>query len=286
MHTVVVASHVLVDRSFHVDQGWWVKERNLIWFDYYLWSAYEEERWVRCLRVPKELLVWLVARLTTSIKKQDTHFRFAVPVEVRVAVTLFRIATGSSYFITGDRFGIGESTCQEIVQETIQAIVTVLGSEMIYWPRGVEMERESVVTINGDFQLKPYILGDSGYTQESWLMCPYSLNRNSSPQQRLFTERQIRGRIVVEQAFGILKSRFRILDVGISSSITWAATVVQACCIMHNFLIRNRLSALDRNIADQNMRKPRGGGGVPDTHARHNGHLVRDALAQYLFATQ
>ncbi|KAL3681495.1 hypothetical protein R1sor_024451 [Riccia sorocarpa] len=142
--------------------------------------------------------------------------------------------------------------------------------------------RDLVVTINGVFQLPPYILGESGYTQEIWLMCPFSLNRNSRPQQRLFTERKIRGRIVVEQTFGILKSRFKILDGGILSSVSYAATV-----ILHNYLIRDRLNAMEQDMTNQNLRQmPHGGGGVQSSKTRHNGHDVRTALAEYLFSTQ
>ncbi|KAL3676674.1 hypothetical protein R1sor_026622 [Riccia sorocarpa] len=104
--------------------------------------------------------------------------------------------------------------------------------------------------------------------------------------ERLFTDRQIRGRLVVEQSFGILKARFRILETGITSSITWAATLVQACCVLHNYLIRNRLQGLDRNIRDQHMRQ-RSSSGVREhsSESSHSGQRIRDALADYLIST-
>ncbi|KAL3681318.1 hypothetical protein R1sor_024274 [Riccia sorocarpa] len=68
----VVACHALLDQSLDEADRWWIKERNLSWFDYYLWVAYEENRWVRSLRMPKELFLWVVNRLRCSIRKQDT----------------------------------------------------------------------------------------------------------------------------------------------------------------------------------------------------------------------
>ncbi|KAL3690375.1 hypothetical protein R1sor_016684 [Riccia sorocarpa] len=47
-----------------------------------------------------------------------------------------------------------------------------------------------------------------------------------------------------------------------------------------------RLASLNRNVTDNDMRpRPRGGGGVTQAESRHNGHAVRDQLAEYLFST-
>ncbi|KAL3689513.1 hypothetical protein R1sor_015822 [Riccia sorocarpa] len=375
--TVAVSTHSIIAARQYCEDGWWVKERNLMWFDYYLWQAFDEERWIRTLRMPKQLFQWVCTRLGPSIQKQDTRFRNAVPVEVRVGVTLFRLCTGSSYFNTGDRFGVGESTAHEIVEETVKAVVQVLGPEMVYWPRGTEMERvtaqffrkcglpncqgavdgshipirgpggdehqgdysnrksfysillqavcdadgvfldtfvglpgsvhdrrvlqvspffenvqrgvflsEPTVTINGNYELRPYILGDAGYTQERWLMAPFNLTSRSSAKLRLYNERHVRGRLAIEQAFGILKARFKILETGITSSVTWAATLVQACCIFHNFLLKNRLQTLDRNVVDTDMRTRTAGSRVAtEEDIPRRGNEVRNQLADYLLAT-
>ena len=43
-----------------------------------------------------------------------------------------------------------------------------------------------------------------------------------------------RGRVVIEQAFGGLKNRWRILK-AFNMSVEKAATVTLACCILHNY---------------------------------------------------
>ncbi|KAL3699248.1 hypothetical protein R1sor_017270 [Riccia sorocarpa] len=109
---------------------------------------------------------------------------------------------------------------------------------------------EPVITINRGYRVRPYILGDQGYQMLPWLVKCYP-PRGLSVLQWTFNERHIRGRLIIEQAFGQLKARFPILSLGIGSSITWGAKVVHACCILHNIRVQNRVQLPERrNIAD------------------------------------
>ncbi|KAL3695137.1 hypothetical protein R1sor_008788 [Riccia sorocarpa] len=53
--------------------------------------------------------------LNSTILKQITRFRKAVPLEVRFAACLHRLTTRALYFLVGDCFGIGETTVKEYV---------------------------------------------------------------------------------------------------------------------------------------------------------------------------
>ncbi|KAL3688704.1 hypothetical protein R1sor_015013 [Riccia sorocarpa] len=63
-----------------------VRERTLIWYDYYLSHSYNEQRWISTIRMPKCLFLQVVAKLTPYVQKADTQFRKAVPTDVKVAV--------------------------------------------------------------------------------------------------------------------------------------------------------------------------------------------------------
>ncbi|KAL2623297.1 hypothetical protein R1flu_003502 [Riccia fluitans] len=89
------------------------------------------------------------------------------------------------------------------------------------------------------FQLKPYILGDGGYTTTPWLMSPYRVRLGTLAHIVVFNDALVQDRLIVEQVFGCLKGRWRLLDLGISSRLEWAPHIVHAACILHNFLIRN-----------------------------------------------
>ena len=63
-------------------------------------------------------------------------------------------------------------------------------------------------------------------------------------QQRAYNYRLSRARRVVENAFGILASRFRCLLVTLPLTPQRVIKVAHACCVLHNFL-RQKNSRFD-----------------------------------------
>jgi len=86
------------------------------------------------------------------------------------------------------------------------------------------------------------IVADDAFALRKYVMKPYS-QKNLSREQRIFNYRLSRARRVVENAFGIMASRFRILLKAINLSPEKVQTVVMAICCLHNFLLRNPTSA-------------------------------------------
>jgi len=69
-------------------------------------------------------------------------------------------------------------------------------------------------------------------------MKPFSA-RGLSASERIFNYRLSRARRVVENSFGILTNRFRILRGQMQLQPDTACLVVLACCALHNFLRSN-----------------------------------------------
>lgn len=57
-----------------------------------------------------------------------------------------------------------------------------------------------------------------------------------SPEERIYNYRVSRARRVVENAFGILASKFRIFEKPITLKLETVDKVVLACCAIHNWL--------------------------------------------------
>lgn len=82
----------------------------------------------------------------------------------------------------------------------------------------------------------PYvILADAAFTLSRHILKPYPF-KGLTKEQRIFNYRLSRGRRVVENAFGILANRFRILLTTIALHPEKAKLITQACCALHNFL--------------------------------------------------
>lgn len=83
----------------------------------------------------------------------------------------------------------------------------------------------------------PYVLvGDDAFAMKPNLLKPYS-GRNLVGLNRIFNYRLSRARRIIENVFGIMSARFRVLRQPINLDETKTRKVTLACCALHNFLI-------------------------------------------------
>ena len=80
-----------------------------------------------------------------------------------------------------------------------------------------------------------YMLGDDIFALKTWLMRPFP-GRNVPEAQRIFNYRLSRARRVIENAFGILRARWRIFSRPIKASVETAEAITKAAVCLHNFL--------------------------------------------------
>ena len=83
-----------------------------------------------------------------------------------------------------------------------------------------------------------FLVGDDAFPLRNYLMKPFPL-RGLTKEERIFNYRLSRARRIVENAFGILANRFRVLHTTMCMRPERAECVVMAACILHNIL-RNR----------------------------------------------
>ncbi|CAH1156075.1 unnamed protein product, partial [Phaedon cochleariae] len=83
-----------------------------------------------------------------------------------------------------------------------------------------------------------YLIGDSAYPSNNWLLTPYKNNGNLIQCQKTFNKVLSKTRVKIEHSFGLLKGRFRrikeLLDMKYMHNIN--STIV-ACCVLHNICL-------------------------------------------------
>jgi hypothetical protein len=88
-------------------------------------------------RMTKRAVFTLAEILKPHVQKHDTRYRLAIPVIIRVACTLFKLAQGASLLICLEMFVVGTNTVSKMLRETVHAINDVLRHEIV-WPTGVK----------------------------------------------------------------------------------------------------------------------------------------------------
>ncbi|XP_052155429.1 protein ALP1-like [Oryza glaberrima] len=113
----------------------WVRERSTEWWDRMRDpAACPEADFRRAFRMPRAVFDKLCDDLAAAVAKEDTTLRAAIPVPQRVAVCLWRLATGDPLREVSRRFGLGISTCHNIIVQVCAAITIVLLTRVVRWP--------------------------------------------------------------------------------------------------------------------------------------------------------
>ncbi|XP_046650872.1 putative nuclease HARBI1 [Daphnia pulicaria] len=93
---------------------------------------------------------------------------------------------------------------------------------------------------------EPFLLGDSGYSNTTFLLTPYS--NPIQPYEVRFNRSHKSTRCTIERAFGVLKKRFNLLHGEIRMSPTKASWITVACCVLHNIAIDRKMPLDDPEL--------------------------------------
>ncbi|KAM9364221.1 uncharacterized protein KZ484_010498 isoform 2-T4 [Pholidichthys leucotaenia] len=341
----------------------WTENRSSHWWEDVV-PSFSTQQWLQNFRMSEDTFTYLCQKLRPCMELHDTTFRLCVPLRKRVAIALWKHATGSEYRTIGHLFGVSITTVCRCVQDFCAAAESLLVPELLHLPdegRFMEMSAyienrwglplcvgaidgshipiiapeechtdyfnrkgwhsiilQGVVDGKGLFwnvfaglpgsmhdarvlrlsrlwelatrgNLFPpirnigalctgyYILGDSAYPLQNWLLKPFHDSGRLTEEQHTFNQTISRVRVNVENAFGRLKGRWRCLLKRNDCDIELVKSMVVTCCALHN-LCETHGEAFDTALdaaADEvvvsaaELAEDRGGG-------------VRDALMQYL----
>ena len=124
-------------------------QRN-VWWEEIVNGTFQSHDWLMNFRMSKETFVYLCNKLRASVERSDTVMRKAIPVEQRVALTLWFLSTGTDFRTIGHLFGVSKSTVCLVTKDVCHAIVELLLPKYIKFPCNNSL-REVMVTTNGDF---------------------------------------------------------------------------------------------------------------------------------------
>ena len=123
-------------KSQTVERSLWCRKRSDDWWNVIVDKNFKEEDWVKNFRVSKRTFLFLCEELHPFLYKKDTKLRQAIPVNKRIAVSLWRLATNADYRTIGHLFGISKASVCIIVNEFCSAVANNLAAKYIKIPNG------------------------------------------------------------------------------------------------------------------------------------------------------
>ena len=132
-------------RSYERNKGWW----NIVNM------SYSEERFKQTFRMSRRTFSFVLEKIRAAISKQNTGTG-SIPVEERLAITLYKLGRGDYNYTVGEMAGYSESTISYITKEVCQHIVEVLWEECVttLFPRNEAEFRQALIEMEAEWQFK------------------------------------------------------------------------------------------------------------------------------------
>lgn len=129
-----------VRSNVHIRTRPWTTTPRSDWWERVVMTEFQPSDWLDKFRMSRETFFYLCDKLRPRLARQDTSFRLALPVEKRVAVALWRLASNVEYRTISSLFGVGKSTVCRCVRDMCHAIVALLSSIYLRPPSDQELE--------------------------------------------------------------------------------------------------------------------------------------------------
>ena len=149
--SAVTCAHLTVDRSI------WSHERSSIWWDRIVNQSFNKRDWLENFRMSRGPFLYLCSEFKSSLEKRVTVMRRATPLEQRVTIALWRLATNGDYRTIAHLFGVSRASVCLIVWDVCDAIVQVLLPTYNQTPHGERLQ-SIVLLVSGVFPCMSVLL--------------------------------------------------------------------------------------------------------------------------------
>ncbi|XP_033118311.1 uncharacterized protein LOC117117933, partial [Anneissia japonica] len=87
----------------------------------------------------KSTFMYISEQIRPYVQRENTRMREAFSPEIRIGITIYKLATGASFREISNQFGMARSTACEIFYEVCRQIELVLMPKFIRVPEGQEL---------------------------------------------------------------------------------------------------------------------------------------------------
>ena len=112
----------------------WMRPRSFAWFEM-VENHFTDDQWYENFRVTKDTFAFILSKVNEEISHRDTVMRNAVPAKIRLAITLYFLASTAEYRTIANLFGVSPAFVCICVKEVCQAVWKCLPT-VVRFPEG------------------------------------------------------------------------------------------------------------------------------------------------------
>lgn len=144
------------------------------------------------------------------------------------SIVLLALVDAQYKFIMIDVGGYGRNSDGGVFEKSLMG--------RMFEQNQLNVPQNTPICLNSDPM--PYtIVADAAFPLKTYLLKPYSKAKlANNDANKIFNYRLSRARRTVENAFGILRARFRVFQGPMQVQPDMADRIVQAACVLHNYL--------------------------------------------------
>jgi hypothetical protein len=102
--------------------------------DVYLLASYNDKMFKSRMRLSKAIFHNICSELAPVLQKIGSHLNAPLPLHLKVAAVLYKLAHGVTNPVVSDLFGIGTCTVSVILRDFVRAVLLILKPQYIKWP--------------------------------------------------------------------------------------------------------------------------------------------------------
>ena len=141
---LTLALHAFKLRRGRHPRRLWAHDQGLFrpgFFDQNMLGSFNEREFKWRMRMDVSTFEYLCSTLALDLQRLDTSMRLAIPVQVKVVVSITRLATCNSMQCIADLYRIGLSSSQLAVSQFCGAVKKNLLRKFISWPSPSTLDR-------------------------------------------------------------------------------------------------------------------------------------------------
>ncbi|KAH7971861.1 hypothetical protein HPB52_003484 [Rhipicephalus sanguineus] len=191
-------------------------------------ASFDDEEFRRHFRLSRS-----TCRLSLNHSHGETPQKSA---EEHILAFLWYAGKKATFRSVAQLFGMSESTLHEVV-DRVADFLEAVAPKFLKMPLTEEEKQQTSVCFEAAGRF--HIIADAAYPLREYIMTPFRDHGHMTVEEKRFNYRLSRTRVRIENAFGVLKSRFRQLLYLEFHTPERSTKFMLACCVLHNICIMN-----------------------------------------------